>query len=193
MNAAGMSADLKIVIAGKQSASALHGDLSKEEKAKGRIVYARSIDSLDIVSGCRYAISFDPLGLRDNSSSMINLLHRGHLLFCKGRASKHLHMRSDDELIDHAVSVMQKCEQKEEFYSRMLTEQQRLVRSTLPDKVGAELNAIFHSVAARGRDRTKQLALAQAEKLAATWSQPGIDEGTMMQARHFYDATLGFI
>lgn len=146
MDHAGLSSELKIVIAGKESDVALVKDLKKLAAKGHRVVFKGQIADFAELAGCRYAISFDELGYRDNASAMVNAIRAGHLLFSRRGGE------SDTSLTRGAVNAMVICERSEYFYYELLARQQPRMRNTSPELVGARLDGFFRSIAKGTRD-----------------------------------------
>lgn len=141
MDHAGLSSKLKIVIAGKESDATLVKDLKKLHARGHRVVFKGQIADFAELAGCRYAISFDELGYRDNASAMVNTIRAGHLLF-----SRRGH-ESDKSLVRGAVGAMAVCERSDYFYYELLARQQPRMRNTSPEVVGSSLDLFFRNVA----------------------------------------------
>lgn len=141
MDKAGLSPDLKVVIAGKESSAPLVRDLKRLALKIPRVRFLGQIADFGELAGCRYAISFDELGYRDNASAMVNVIRAGHLLFSRRR------QESDESLVVGAVKAMALCEKSLYFYYELLAQQQPRMRSTAPDLVGANLDRFFKQIA----------------------------------------------
>jgi hypothetical protein len=141
MDTAGLDPSLKIVIAGKESNKTLADQLRQLSLEVNRVSVSGKINGLDELAGCRYAISFDPGGYRDNASAMVNVVREGHVLFSRQSGE------TDDTLIARAVRGMGACEKSEAMYYDALAANQPRLREASPNIVGADLNIFFANVA----------------------------------------------
>ncbi|MEM9553982.1 MAG: hypothetical protein AAGC60_06970 [Acidobacteriota bacterium] len=141
MDDAGLHADLKVVIAGKESDATLVHGLRNLAGRNARVHFHGQLDGFEDLSHCRYAISFDALGYRDNASAMVNVLREGLLLFSRRGVER------DADLIDRAVRMMTLCEGNPRFLLEMLALQQPRYRNTSPEATGVNLDLFFRRVA----------------------------------------------
>ena len=149
LNMAGFPNTFKVVIVGKPQEKALVKNLTGLTPTTPRLLYHGQLDSFNDLVGCRYAISFDPAGFRNNASAMVNVTRAGHLLFSRASGE------SNDQLIARAVKTIRLCELNPDFYSEMLTAQQPRFRSTSSLRVGHDLDLFFREVAAVADEAAK--------------------------------------
>lgn len=142
MDAANLHAHLRIVIAGKESNAELVAAFKSLARRKPRVHFLGELADFVQLAGCRYAISFDELGYRDNASAMVNVIREGHLLFSRRNRE------SDDLLVRSAVRTMAICEKSSYMYYELLAKQQPRMRNTSPGTVGANLDGFFQRIAA---------------------------------------------
>jgi len=129
-----------IVIVGAQPDSNYANKLKKVATSVPLIITGPT-SSLDIVANCKYAISFDPLGFRDNASAMVNVLRAGHLLFSIENKE------SPEALIQRAAREISRCESNDDYYIRLLSNQQANYRRLASESIGSSLANIFQNIA----------------------------------------------
>lgn len=145
MTEAGLSPAMQVVIAGKESDAGLVRDLKQAATRNPRIHYFGPLGDFGQLAGCRYAISFDALGYRDNASAMVNVVREGHLLFSRRGAE------SDEALITRTVRTIRMCEVNNGVYYDLLAAHQPRLRSACPEAVGARLDLFFRRAASQGK------------------------------------------
>jgi len=133
--------DFPIVISGSQPDQELIKDIASINSPKGSIIITGTIDNFDVLTNCKYAISFDDLGFRDNASAMVNVIRSGHLLFYRKQNE------NDTKLIERATREISLCELNNGHYIRLLEEQQSDFRRLNTKLVGDELCGIFQKIA----------------------------------------------
>jgi hypothetical protein len=143
MDEGGLSPALRIVIAGKESDKDLVRDLRELAKKLPRLYILGQLASFEQLAGCKYAISLDKLGYRDNASAMVNVLREGHLLFSLRSGE------GPDGMIADAVRTMQLCEQSPHAFHLLLAQQQPRLRATAPEVVGKHLGLFFKGISDR--------------------------------------------
>jgi hypothetical protein len=141
MDRAGLSVNLKIVIAGKESDAKLVKALKELATRKPRVHFLGQLGDFGQLAGCRYALSLDDLGYRDNASAMVNVLREGHLLFSRRNGE------SAQSLVDGAVKTMLVYERSAYMYLELLAKQQPRMRNTSPEVVGTSLDGLFKQIA----------------------------------------------
>lgn len=133
--------DFPVVISGSQPDQELIKDIASINLSKDSIIITGTIDNFDVLANCKYAISFDNLGFRDNASAMVNVIRSGHLLFCRKQNE------NDAQLIERATHEISLCERNNSHYIRLLEEQQSDFRRLNTKLVGDELCNIFNNIA----------------------------------------------
>lgn len=93
------------------------------------------------ISQCRYAISFDKAGYRDNASAMVNMTRAGNLLFSLESSE------SVDDLIQRCARTIVRCGHDGDYYTTLLAAQQPRFRATDPTVVGLRLSGFFAGLA----------------------------------------------
>jgi len=138
----GFGSDFRLVIAGKTQDGDLAGQLNALEIR--RLHFHGELDHKDgftTLAGCKYAISFDPLGFRDNASAQVNVIRAGHLLFSRRSGE------SNATLVERALVEIVRCERDPEYLTSMLIEQSSCFMHTSPDVVGNELDRYLRDLA----------------------------------------------
>lgn len=130
-----------VVISGSQPDQKLIEDIASIDSSKDSIIITGTIDNFDVLANCKYAISFDTLGFRDNASAMVNVIRSGHLLFCRKQNE------NDPQLIERATREISLCEINNGHYIKLLEEQQSDFRRLNTKLVGDELCDIFQKIA----------------------------------------------
>lgn len=137
----GFGRDFKVVIAGRTQTASLEVDLRAIDSA--RLVFHGTLDHRDgftTLAGCRYAMSFDPLGFRDNASAQVNVTRAGHLLFSRNSGE------SSEAMIERALAEIVRCERDSEHYTDALIAQSGRFINTSPDAVGDELDQFLRAL-----------------------------------------------
>ena len=140
----GFAPDFKVVIAGKTQTRSLENELRAINSA--RLVFHGTLDQRDgftTLAGCRYAISFDPLGFRDNASAQVNVIRAGHVLFSHNRNE------TSESMIERALAEIVRCERNPEHYTDALIAQSGRCINTSPDTVGNELDHFLRTLASK--------------------------------------------
>jgi len=138
----GFGRDFKVVIAGKTQTAALESDLRAIDSA--RLVFHGTLDLRDgftTLAGCRYAMSFDPLGFRDNASAQVNVTRAGHLLFSRNSGE------ACEAMIERALVEIVRCERDPERFTDTLIAQSSRFINTSPSAVGNELDQFLRRLA----------------------------------------------
>ncbi len=141
----GLGHGFKVIVVGKTQDSKLAKALSDlgKETTNVHLVFHGELDAGDAFNsfvGCRYAISFDPKGYRDNASAMVNVTRAGHLLFSRNSGE------CDAQLVRRAVMEMILCERNTGHLVTLLAQQQPRYRATDPFRVGTILDAFFRGI-----------------------------------------------
>jgi hypothetical protein len=137
LSRAGFQADFKVVVVGKTQDRTLAGNLKALSKENVHLTFHGELDmkdSFNSLVGCKYAISFDPKGYRNNASAMVNVTRAGHLLFSRNP------LESDEDLVRRAVFQILLCERNNGRYIALLSHQQPRYRDTEPLRVGLRLD-----------------------------------------------------
>jgi hypothetical protein len=132
--------DVKVVIVGKtpnaetELETALRNAVAS---SSGRLIFHGELGSFNDLAGCRYAISFDSKGFRDNASAMVNVTRAGHLLFSR------MHNEDDTSLIRRTVAAIADCERNGTSYINQLAAQHPRFQCTSEVVVGQNLDRFF--------------------------------------------------
>jgi hypothetical protein len=102
-----------------------------------QFTYLGEQDDLSFTANCRYAISFDPLGYRDNASAMVNMVRAGLFLFCLNRDE------APEALCQRAARWIAACERSDDKYLDLLALAQSQFRAMEAAIVASRLDAIF--------------------------------------------------
>lgn len=133
--------DFPIYIAGRTSDRELKGRLELLSRRDSRIFFLGEIPNLQFTQNCRYAISFDEFGYRDNASAMVNMVRAGTLLFCRRRVGDV--WETDHQLSHRAATTIAACERQEGNYLQVLSLQQPLFVEMDAFVVALNLDRIF--------------------------------------------------
>ncbi|MGG1948386.1 hypothetical protein AB1286_26860 [Trinickia sp. NRRL B-1857] len=118
--------------------------VGKESVASAAIKNVNVNIGFNPIAQCRYAISLDKLGYRENASAMVNMVRAGNLLFSR------IGGETDEDLIDRCARVIAHCRQDPVHYSNLLAEQQPRFRDTDSTVVGLRLNNFFSDLVRAG-------------------------------------------
>lgn len=128
----------------------------KSQQDKIKIIVTNRITSLESLSNCKYAISFDANGYRENASSMINLIRSGFALFekkhfnlTKGDEKKYKDLISnkDKEFINEVAKKIIAMEHDDNMFFQWLVQQQPRYKQHALSKVGDGLVKVFDNIA----------------------------------------------
>jgi hypothetical protein len=142
--------NFKIFLAGEGSSTYEQGII----EGVGRV------DTLEVLSNARYAISFDAFGFRTNASAIINVIRSGFLVFTR-RSNE---INNNNDLIDRTLKLITMCEANEGFYHRMLEAQQSLYRILRTDVIGRKLDEIFSEISTNKLHSTQEKNEREEEK-----------------------------
>jgi hypothetical protein len=115
--------------------------INRQNRTTARITSVQVNIAFNPITQCRYAISFDELGYRDNASAMVNMTRAGNLLFSRENAE------SNPKLIDRCVRAIVRCTLEDGYYTTLLAAQQPRFRATEPTVVALRLSRFFGDLA----------------------------------------------
>jgi hypothetical protein len=157
LNAKRVHRRVEIILAGKPPkpplAKALKAISSPRFKQLGLV------NSLDQLAFCKYAISFDHAGFRENASAMVNMIRNGQLMFS---------CEADEYASDFARRVAQRIfdiENQEAAYRREMLHQHHHYMAHDGAHVGAQLDRHFRSIV-RGLGAASTSSAAAASSVA---------------------------
>lgn len=138
----GFGRDFKVVVAGKTQTASLESGLRDIDSV--RLVFHGTLDHRDgftTLAGCRYAMSFDPLGFRNNASAQVNVTRAGHLLFSRNGGE------TSEAMIERALQEIVRCERTPDRFTDALIAQSGRFIDTSPSAVGNELDRYLRGLA----------------------------------------------
>lgn len=136
LDVAGVSSEIKINIVGRAQDRSLADTLRYLNLP--RVLFTGEVDNFLFARDCRYAISFDQEGFRDNASAMVNMIRAGTLLFCRTSPEETI-----ENLCRRVALTIKKCERTEGNYLTVLSMLQPLFRETEAFLVANRLDALF--------------------------------------------------